>query len=206
MLHIVLYEPEIPQNTGNIMRTCVAINAHLHLIEPLGFDLSDKNLKRSHLDYLTNLTYTVYPHLAAFSARYPSAHICYLSRYGQKPYSDIQYDSSQDIFLMFGKESTGIKKTILADHLSTTYRIPTSEHVRSLNLSNCVALVAFELLRQTNFAGLSATEPVSLKGPDFLKTFLTENNDKIIEATKSLKEKKWKFWLSTVGVVPSSLV
>ena len=139
MINIVLYEPEIPTNTGNIMRTCAATNAHLHLIEPLGFKLDEKSIKRSGVNYIDKVVYTVY-----------------------KDFSD----TTKDIYLFFGKESTGIPKQILRNYLPRCARIPTTDNVRSLNLSNCVALVLYEVLRQQDYPGLLRTEP--FKGEDWL--------------------------------------
>ena len=174
-LHIVLYEPEIPQNTGNIMRTCVAIDAKLHLIQPLGFSLDDKYLKRSRLDYFKDLEYQVYEHYDAF-AQANEGKFYFLSRYGQKTYSDFKFSDVEDenLYLIFGKESTGIDKHILAKHLNDCYRIPTTDKVRSLNLSNAVALVSYEVLRQLDFNTLEKYEPETLKGKRFLIQFLGE--------------------------------
>lgn len=168
MLNIVLFEPEIPQNTGNIMRTCVAINAKLHLIEPLGFSLDDKYLKRSQLDYIKYLDYEVYPNYENFVANNPGSYY-YLSRYGHLNYYDIDYNlKSEDVYLIFGKESTGIAKEILVNNLDKTFRIPTTDKVRSLNLSNCVAIVSYDYISKTGFKDLELEEPSSLKGANFL--------------------------------------
>lgn len=170
-LHIVLYEPEIPQNTGNIMRTCVAIGAKLHLIEPMGFQIDESKLKRSALDYYEHLDYTVYPNYQTFAEKNPGTYL-FLSRYGKKNYADIDYqDLKQPLYLIFGKESTGIDKKILAKHIEDCYRIPTTDKVRSLNLSNAVAIVAFEVLRQHDYEGLIEHEPETHKGKDFLDQF-----------------------------------
>jgi tRNA (cytidine/uridine-2'-O-)-methyltransferase len=171
LLNIVLFEPEIPQNTGNIMRTCVGIDAVLHLIKPLGFSLQDKYLRRSGLDYLDKLKYIVYDDYNDFKAK-NSGDFFFLTRYGKKCYSDINYKNySENIYLVFGKESTGIDKKILGENIDNCYRIPTSSNVRSLNLSNCVAICAFEYLRQFDFFDLSKFEPDSKKGKDFLDQF-----------------------------------
>ncbi len=170
-LNIVLFEPEIPQNTGNIMRTCVGINAKLHLIKPLGFSLDEKYLKRSALDYIKDLNYTIYENYQDFSTNNPGQYF-FLTRYGKKTYSEIDYTKiEQPIYLIFGKESTGVDRTILAAHMDTCYRIPTTDKIRSLNLSNAVALVAFEVMRQVDFEGLHKYEPETLKGKDFLDQF-----------------------------------
>lgn len=171
-LNIVLFEPEIPQNTGNIMRTCVGINAKLHLIKPLGFSLEEKYLKRSALDYIKDLEYTVYENFLDFEIKNKGTYF-FLTRYGQHTYSDFDYKKIDcPIYLIFGKESTGVERSILAKHMDTCYRIPTSDKIRSLNLSNCVALVSYEVLRQTGFDGLYKEEPESLKGRHFLDQFI----------------------------------
>ncbi|MDR2828344.1 MAG: tRNA (cytidine(34)-2'-O)-methyltransferase [Acholeplasmatales bacterium] len=172
MINIVLYEPEIPQNTGNIMRTCVAINAVLHIIKPLGFSLEDKYLKRSHLDYIDFLKYYVYENYEDFITKNNNGKFYFLTRYGYNCYTDIDYKEEENIYLVFGKESTGISKDILASNLEHTFRIPTSSNVRSLNLSNCVALVSYSLLSKADFPSLEKYEPEKLKGKDFLKQFI----------------------------------
>jgi len=171
MLNIVLFEPEIPQNTGNIMRTCVALGATLHLIEPFGFELSEKTLKRSALDYVKDLTYYTYKNYDAFASKNKGTYY-FLSRYGKKSYEHIKYpDAIDSIYLIFGKESTGIDKKILAQHLEHTFRIPTTDKVRSINLSNAVAIVAFDVMRQFQFPGCFDHEPETHKGKDFLDQF-----------------------------------
>ena len=171
MLHIVLFEPEIPQNTGNIMRTCVAIGAKLHLIEPMGFKLEEKRLKRSALDYFEYIDYKVYKNYDAFASENKGAYF-FLTRYGKKTYSEFDYKHiKEDIYLIFGKESTGVDKKILGNHIDSCYRIPTTDKVRSLNLSNCVALVSYEVLRQLDYPDLIRTEPETHKGKDFLDQF-----------------------------------
>lgn len=167
MIHIVLYQPEIPQNTGNIMRTCVATGSVLHLIKPYGFFLDEKHLKRSGMDYRNELTMHEHLDWQSFVDAYPFSHYYYITRYGQKTYSDVDYHDEQDIFLIFGKESTGIPKEILQKDLEHCLRIPMVADARSLNLSNCVALVLYEVLRQQEFVGLSKYEV--LKGKDFIK-------------------------------------
>jgi len=174
MLHIVLFEPEIPQNTGNIMRTCVAIGAKLHLIEPLGFKIDEKRLKRSALDYYEFIDYKVYEDYEAFEKENKGVFF-YLTRYGEKTYSEFDYKAiKEDIYLIFGKESTGIEKHILAKHIDQCYRIPTTDKVRSINLSNCVALVSYEVLRQLGYPNLFTYEPETHKGRDFLKQFIDD--------------------------------
>ena len=162
MINIVLYEPEIPQNTGNIMRTCMAFDMKLHLIEPLGFSFDDKYLKRSHMDYINDVDYRIYRDYDEFTKENDGQFV-YFSRYGMKSFSECIFDRERDIYLLFGKESTGIPKEILKDHLDDTYRFPMKANARSLNLSNCVAIGAYECLRQTGFDGLSERE--AIKGP-----------------------------------------
>lgn len=176
MFHVVLYEPEIPQNTGNIMRTCVAIGAKLHLIEPLGFKIDETKLRRSALDYYEHLNYTLYKNFSDFQEKNPGTYL-FLTRYGKKNYADINYKALKEpIYLIFGKESTGVDRKLLASHLDHCYRIPTTDQVRSLNLSNAVAIVAYEVLRQFDFYDLEKTEPETHKGKDFLDQFI-ENED-----------------------------
>lgn len=166
MIHIVLYEPEIPQNTGNIMRTCVATGATLHLIKPLGFKLDEQRIRRSGMDYIDDLTYFVYENFDQFLQKVPGE-IFYITRYGKKtPYQVDYRQVDRDIILVFGKESTGIPKTILRDHLDHCLRLPMVKTARSLNLSNSVAIVIYEVLRQLDFPGLSCVEV--LKGEDWL--------------------------------------
>lgn len=167
MINIVLYEPEIPTNTGNIMRTCIACNAKLHLIEPLGFRLDEKSVKRSGVNYLDNLNNEVYDDYNDFLAK-NSGDFYYFTRYGKKPHTSFDYsDCTKNIYLIFGKESTGIPKDILKNNLDKCMRIPMSSNVRSLNLSNCVAIVAYEVLRQQNYNNLLFCEP--FKGEDYLE-------------------------------------
>ncbi len=167
MINIVLYEPEIPENTGNIMRTCAGTNSRLHLIEPLGFALDEKKIKRSGVNYIDKVNYQRYLDFEDFQNSNQGEYY-YFTRYGTKPYSEIDFsDSTKNIYLIFGKESTGIPKEILLDNLDKCYRIPTSENVRALNLSNCVALVTYEALRQQNFNNLLKYDP--FKGKDYLK-------------------------------------
>ena len=167
MNHIVLYEPEIPQNTGNIMRTCVATNMTLHLIEPLGFKLRAKYVKRSAVNYMEDLKYHVYPDWETFVANNKGTYI-FLTRYGTKPPSQADLGTTDNLYLIFGKESTGIPKSILQTHLEHCYRLPMSDKVRSLNLSNTVAIVAYEAMRQQGYAGLFDHEPDTMKGKDYL--------------------------------------
>lgn len=152
MLNIVLHEPEIPQNTGNIGRTCVATGTRLHLIEPLGFSLNEKALKRAGMDYWEHLDVTVYDDYEDFLNRNPGAKIYMATTKGPNVYSDVKYEP--DCYIMFGKESGGIPEDILVNNQETAIRIPMNLEIRSLNLSNSVAIVLYEALKQNNFAGM----------------------------------------------------
>ncbi len=172
MLNIVLYEPLIPQNAGNIMRTCVGVGAKLHLIKPLGFKLDEKHLKRSALDYFDYLDYQVYENYDEFF-NLNKGDFFFFSRYGKKVYSQIDFKRfKKDVYLIFGKETTGIKRSLLASNLDKTYRIPTLDKIRSLNLSNSVGIIVYEYLRQLDFPNLEKYEPKSLKGKDYLDQFI----------------------------------
>lgn len=151
-MNILLHEPEIPANTGNIARTCACTGSSLHLIRPLGFSLDEKSLKRAGLDYWDKLDITVYDSFDDFRQKHPGARIFLASTKGPRTYCDVSYQP--DDFLMFGKETAGIPEPILAQYPETCIRIPMSEHLRSLNLSNSVAIVLYEALRQQHFAGL----------------------------------------------------
>lgn len=160
MLNVVLFEPEIPQNTGNIMRTCVATNTTLHLIKPLGFSVDDKTLKRCGVNYIDKLNWFVYENWEDFLSKNPNKKMYFLTRYGHKPHSSFDYsNTSEDIYFVFGKESTGIPKEILKSHLDTCMRMPMTANVRALNLSNTVAIMLYEALRQRNYDGLLFDEP-----------------------------------------------
>lgn len=166
MINIVLYEPEIPQNTGNIMRTCVATDSKLHLIKPLGFSLEEKHLKRSGLDYVKDLKLEQYENWIDFKEKNKGVFI-YITRYGKKPHSDFDFSNiDEEIYLIFGKESSGIPKEILKENLEYCFRLPMVNDIRSLNLSNCVAVVTYEVLRQKSYLNLSKTE--TIKGEDWL--------------------------------------
>lgn len=152
MLNIVLLEPEIPANTGNIGRTCVATGTRLHLIEPLGFSLSEKALKRAGMDYWQHLDVTVYEDYEDFMEKNPGAKIYYATTKAPNVYSEAKFEP--DCYIMFGKESAGIPEKILVNNQETCIRIPMNPEIRSLNLSNSVAIVLYEALRQNNFAGM----------------------------------------------------
>ena len=168
MINVVLFEPEKPLNTGNIMRTCVASGVKLHIIGPLTYKIDDKGLKRAGMDYLKGFSYGYYDSYEEFVNKNNSPTIYYITRYGKNAPSEIDFKAiDKDIYIMFGKESTGIPKEILKDNLEYCFRIPMVEGVRSLNLSNCVAIVVYEILRQRNYEGLSKVE--TIKGADFLE-------------------------------------
>ena len=152
-MHIVLHQPEIPANTGNIGRTCVATNTPLHLIEPLGFMLNEKSIKRAGMDYWEHLDVKRYVNYEDFLSKNPGAKIWYATTKAHKCYTDVQF--GPDDFIMFGKESAGIPEEILVDNEEYCIRIPMEEKIRSLNLSNSVAIVLYEALRQNGFEGMS---------------------------------------------------
>ena len=148
-LNIVLHEPEIPANTGNIGRTCVATGTRLHLIEPLGFRLNEKAIKRAGMDYWDDLDVTTYLDYEDFLAKNPGAKIYYATTKAPQTYTDVEFE--EDAYIMFGKESAGIPEEILLKNQATAIRIPMIGDIRSLNLSNSVAIVLYEALRQHNF-------------------------------------------------------
>lgn len=153
MINIVLLEPEIPANTGNIGRTCVATNTRLHLIEPLGFRLDEKSLKRAGMDYWKDLDVTTYIDYQDFLDKNPGAKIYMATTKAQNVYTDVSFE--EDCYIMFGKESAGIPEEILVNHKEDCIRIPMVGDIRSLNLGNSVAIVLYEALRQNNFAGMN---------------------------------------------------
>ena len=152
MFHIVLHQPEIPQNTGNIGRTCAAVGASLHLIEPLGFSLSEKQLKRAGMDYWARLDVHRYINFGDFCEKHPGAKLWMATTKARRLYTDVRF--GPDDYIMFGKESAGIPEEILVEHEEGCIRIPMLDQIRSLNLSNAVAVVLYEALRQNGFAGL----------------------------------------------------
>ena len=160
MNNIVLFEPEIPGNTGNIMRTCVATNTKLHLIKPLGFSLDDKYLKRSGVNYIDKLEYYTYENFEDFKNKNEGLYY-YFTRYGKKPHTSFNYknEEEKELYFIFGKESTGIPKEILQKDLEHCMRIPMTKNVRALNLSNAAAIVIYEALRQQDYNDLLRTEP-----------------------------------------------
>ncbi|MBR6784107.1 MAG: tRNA (uridine(34)/cytosine(34)/5-carboxymethylaminomethyluridine(34)-2'-O)-methyltransferase TrmL [Clostridia bacterium] len=155
MLHIVLYEPEIPQNTGNISRTCAVTGCHLHLIEPLGFELSDRTIRRAGLDYWQYLTVSRYKNWDEFKSKNQYGDFYFCTTKGQKCHSEVEYPKDRDIYLVFGKESHGLPEPLLKDNYEKCIRIPMLAFVRSLNLSNAVAVCVYEVLRQLGYPNLS---------------------------------------------------
>ena len=151
-MNIVLHEPEIPSNAGNIGRTCVAAGARLHLIEPLGFRLGEKMIRRAGMDYWDKLDVRTYLDYEDFLQQNPGAKIYFATTKGQRLYTEIRYE--EDCYLMFGKESAGIPEEILVKHPDRCIRIPMGKDIRSLNLANSVAIVLYEALRLNHFADL----------------------------------------------------
>lgn len=153
-INIVLHEPEIPQNTGNIARTCAATGASLHLLRPMGFEVDDKKLKRAGLDYWDKLDITYYDGLSDFFDKHPDAKekIYYFSTKAPRAYTDVNY--KDEVYIMFGKESKGLPEQLLHDNPDKCVRIPMLNELRSLNLSNSVAIAVYEILRQKDFEGL----------------------------------------------------
>ncbi len=159
MLNVVLFEPEIPGNTGNIMRTCVATDTKLHLIKPLGFSLDEKYIKRSGVNYIDKCNYEIYENIEDFFAKNKGTYY-FLTRYGHKPHTSFDYSNKdENIYFFFGKESTGIPKEILKPYLNYCMRIPMTNKVRALNLANSVAIMLYEALRQQNYRDLLWEEP-----------------------------------------------
>ncbi len=149
-MHIILHQPEIPANTGNIGRTCVAAGADLHLIEPLGFRLTEKEIRRAGMDYWEHLNVTRYMNFEEFNSMHPGVRIWMATTKAKQVYTEVSY--GEDDFIMFGKESGGIPEELLLEYEATCIRIPMLSEIRSLNLSNSVAIVLYEALRQQNFA------------------------------------------------------
>ena len=173
MINIVLFEPEIPGNTGNIMRTCVATNSRLHLIKPLGFVIDDAHLRRSGVNYIDKLEYEIYEDFEDFKKKNLGVYY-YFTRYGHKPHTSFDYsDESKNLYFIFGKESTGIPPKILAPYIDRCMRMPMTDKVRALNLSNTVAIMVYEALRQRDFKGLEREEPH--KSKTFIEDSSQEN-------------------------------
>jgi len=168
-VHVVLFEPEIPHNTGNIIRTCVATGTELHIIEPIGFDLFRKDVGRYSSNHLENARFTVYKNYDEFSEKNPGEYF-YLTRYGKQAPSAIRFaEIPGELYLIFGKESTGLPYALLKERPERCFRIPMAAEARSLNLSNSVAIVLYEVMRQLDYPGLSFHEVQ--KGEDFLESF-----------------------------------
>ncbi len=155
-LHIVLVEPEIPQNTGNIARTCAALGAKLHLVYPLGFSISEKQVKRAGLDYWDKLEIEEHLNFEEFLTKYKPEenHMFFVTTKGKQVYCDFDYSQMDEIFILFGKETRGLPEDILQKYIEKTIRIPMRPHLRSLNLANSVAIVAYDIFRQCEFEGL----------------------------------------------------
>ena len=154
MMNIVLFEPEIPQNTGNIGRTCVATGTRLHLIGPMGFKIDEKSVKRAGMDYWKDLDVTEYDGWEDFLGKNPNAKIYFGTTKAMQRYTDVNYE--ENCYIMFGKESAGIPEEILVENPNTCIRIPMNSDIRSLNLSNSVAIVLYEALRQQDFKGMQS--------------------------------------------------
>ena len=152
MINIVLYSPEIPQNTGNISRTCAVTGARLHIIKPIGFEISDRTLKRAGLDYWDKLDVTYYENYGEFLAKNPTGEKYYFSAHGKRSYADAEYPDG--VFLIFGRESVGLPRELVEENFDKTLRIPMRKTLRCLNLSNSVAIAVYEVLRRNNFEGL----------------------------------------------------
>lgn len=151
-INIVLYSPEIPQNTGNISRTCAVTGARLHIIKPMGFEISDRTLKRAGLDYWDKLDVTYYENYEEFMRQNEGGRKFYFSSHAQKSYAEVEYQSGD--YLIFGRESVGLPKELVKENTDTALRIPMRSDVRCLNLSNSVAIAVYEILRQDGFEGM----------------------------------------------------
>lgn len=160
-LEIVLIEPEIPQNTGNIARTCVATGIRLHLVEPLGFSLSEKSVKRAGLDYWFDTDITVWANMDEFIKKNSSKNLFFATTKAEENYAAIEYP--EDCMILFGKETKGLPESLLSANKSRCIRIPMLKDKRSLNLANSVAIIAYEYLRQKNFPGMEETSSYKIK-------------------------------------------
>ena len=161
MINIILYHPEIPQNTGNILRTAMATNSLVHIIGPLPFSLDDKSFKRAGMDYLKDAKFIYYESYEDFNEKFKDKEIYYVTKYGSQVYSEVDFsDVTEDVYIMFGRESTGIDKGILSAHKDHTLRIPMLSTARSLNLANSVNIVTYEILRQKKFIGLATKDMI----------------------------------------------
>ncbi|MGE7586595.1 tRNA (uridine(34)/cytosine(34)/5-carboxymethylaminomethyluridine(34)-2'-O)-methyltransferase TrmL [Peribacillus sp. NPDC101480] len=154
-IHVVLYQPQIPANTGNIARTCAGTDTSLHLIRPLGFSTDDKQLKRAGLDYWENVKIHYYDSLEEFFEKNAGGEFYYLTKFGEQPHSCFDYsDQDSEIFFIFGRETTGLPKDLIQENMDRCLRIPMTDKVRSLNLSNTAAILVYEALRQQNYREL----------------------------------------------------
>ena len=168
MINIILYQPEIPSNTGNILRTSAATGSLVHIIGPTQFTLNDASLKRAGMDYIDMDHIFYYESYEDFLKVHGDKKIHYITRYGHKPCDSFDFsDVSEDYYVMFGMESSGIPRELLADNLDRCIRLPMKPNARSLNLSNCVAIVTYEILRQQKYYGLSSDE--AIKGHTYLE-------------------------------------
>ena len=158
MINVVLFEPEIPGNTGNIMRTCAGTNVRLHLIKPLGFSLDEKYIKRSGANYIDKCDYTVYENIDEFFKKNKGKYY-FLSRYGHNPPSEFNFKNEENIYFIFGKESSGLPHSLLKDNMDNCMRLPMNKNIRALNLSNTVAIIVYEALRQKGYPNLEFDEP-----------------------------------------------
>ncbi len=155
-LHVVLYQPEIPANTGNIARTCAATDTTLHLIRPLGFSTDDKMLKRAGLDYWEFVNVVYHDSLDELFEAYANGKFFFITKFGQKPHTSFDYSNTEeDFFFVFGRETSGLPKELIENNMDRCLRLPMTEHVRSLNLSNTAAILVYEALRQQNYRDLT---------------------------------------------------
>lgn len=155
-IHVALFEPVIPANTGNIARTCAGTGVKLHLIKPLGFSTEDKMLKRAGLDYWSHVDLTYHDGINEFLAAYPEAKFYFITKFGKKSYAEFDFsDSAADLFFVFGKETSGLPEEVLQGNEDRCLRIPMNEHIRALNLSNTAAILIYEALRQQSFLDLN---------------------------------------------------
>lgn len=155
-IHVALFEPQIPANTGNIARTCAGTGTKLHLIKPLGFSTDDKMLKRAGLDYWEHVDITYHENIKELFAAYPNADFYFLTKHGRKPHTSFNYtDQEKDIFFVFGKETTGLPDDVLKEHEAHCLRLPMNDNIRSLNLSNTAAILIYEALRQQDYPNLT---------------------------------------------------
>ncbi|MEH6991110.1 tRNA (uridine(34)/cytosine(34)/5-carboxymethylaminomethyluridine(34)-2'-O)-methyltransferase TrmL [Neobacillus drentensis] len=154
-IHVVLYQPQIPSNTGNIARTCAGTDTSLHLIRPLGFSTDDKMLKRAGLDYWEFVNIVYYDSLDDFYQKNESGEFFYITKFGEKPYSSFDYSNpDKDYFFIFGRETTGLPKDVIENNKDVSLRIPMNDNIRSLNLSNTAAILIYEALRQQDYRQL----------------------------------------------------